>query len=77
MKQFSWLVSPDSMLLLLTQVHAALLGQLDSFAQQHGQERSGMGKEKAAQLLAQLPEDAVQKLLALVQQGGSPKQQHA
>jgi hypothetical protein len=61
------------------QVHAALLGQLDSSAQQqhHGQERSGMGKEKAAQLLAQLPEDAVQKLLALVQQGGSPQQQHA
>lgn len=51
-----------------SQVHAALSGGLD--AAKSGQQQQSMGKEKAAQLLAQLPEDAVQKLLALVQQGG-------
>lgn len=55
--------------LAAAQVHAALSGGLDASAL--GQQQAhGMGKEKAAQLLAQLPEDAVQKLLALVQQGG-------
>jgi hypothetical protein len=55
--------------LAAAQVHAALSGGLDAAAL--GQQQAhGMGKEKAAQLLAQLPEDAVQKLLALVQQGG-------
>lgn len=52
------------------QVHAALSGSLEGVkggAQQHA---ASMGKEKAAQLLAQLPEDQIQKLLALVQQGG-------
>ena len=60
------------------QVHAALSSHLEAAGGQHGgQQQHCMGKEKAAQLLAQLPEDAVQKLLALVQQGGSPRQQQA
>jgi hypothetical protein len=60
------------------QVHAALCGSLEGAIKGHGvgeqqhqgQHAASMGKEKAAKLLAQLPEDQIQKLLALVQQGG-------
>lgn len=57
--------------LAAAQVQAALCGGVDA---SKGQPHS-MGHEKAAELLANLPEDAVQKLLALVQQGGSAQQQ--
>jgi hypothetical protein len=52
------------------QVHAALTWSLEGGQKQHQHHQQHMGKEKAAQLLAQLPEDQIQKLLALVQQGG-------
>lgn len=52
-----------------SQVQAALSANLEGA--KGSQQQQSMGKEKAAQLLAQLPEDAVQKLLALVQQQGA------
>jgi hypothetical protein len=52
------------------QVHAALSGHMQD-AKVSQQQQHSMGKEKAAQLLAQMPEDAVQKLLALMQQQGT------
>jgi len=52
-------------------VHAAMSGSLEGGQQQQQAQHSGIGTEKAAQLLGQLDESAVQKLLALVQQSGS------
>jgi hypothetical protein len=51
------------------QVQAVMSGHVNGA--KVSQQQHSMGKEKAAQLLAQMPEDAVQKLLALMQQQGA------